>query len=330
MLPVALVAEVMPYAPGSLALRVLHIAAALIGAVIGGLWIARPWPTARVAVQFLVASDVLLAIGFAVLRSPEARLSASVLFAMPGMYAAFLLGWRILILHCAFALVAIVSMTWYGTAVDGRPLFDLFAFAAPSLIVVIALPVTVQAVVEVLRFAVTSVATEWSTDSLTGALNRRGLHEETRRLTESECPPGAVHLWAAVDLDGFKAYNDTHGHLAGDVLLTSVAERLKKGLPGAVVARVGGDEFAVFAVLPSSGDARRMVESLREIVLPRGSAADGRIPASVGVVLCGAQGGRGGIQDVLASADAVLYEAKRSAGSSVVVRDLVGPSASER
>src|SRR5206468_4763209 len=83
-------------------------------------------------------------------------------------------------------------------------------------------------------------------DPLTGLPNRTLFLDRTRQSVDMA---GRSHVWPAVlyiDLDGFKPVNDSFGHEAGDVLLRTVADRLKGCLrPGDTAARLGGDEFAV-------------------------------------------------------------------------------------
>lgn len=92
------------------------------------------------------------------------------------------------------------------------------------------------------------------TDPLTGLLNRRGWDEavarEQARTARSQRGVGVV----VVDLDGLKATNDAHGHLAGDLLLR-LAARVLQGVVRAsdVVARIGGDEFALLLVEETDG-----------------------------------------------------------------------------
>jgi diguanylate cyclase (GGDEF)-like protein len=97
------------------------------------------------------------------------------------------------------------------------------------------------------------------TDALTGLLNRRGLAQASDAafsdLTRNQRPVTLV----LIDLDLFKTYNDTHGHLAGDELLHWTAARLTDAVgPSDAVARLGGDEFAV--LLPDAD--RDTVESV--------------------------------------------------------------------
>jgi diguanylate cyclase len=81
-------------------------------------------------------------------------------------------------------------------------------------------------------------------DALTGLLNRGGLFGAAGRAGESPIMAGMTVFF--VDLDGFKAINDAHGHDAGDLLLVQVATRLRAlASKGALVARIGGDEFVI-------------------------------------------------------------------------------------
>lgn len=84
------------------------------------------------------------------------------------------------------------------------------------------------------------------TDELTGLLNRRGFADAFRRELATARRTGTGGVLVIIDLDGFKAINDTHGHLAGDQYLRRVAAVLAENVRAKdVVARLGGDEFAV-------------------------------------------------------------------------------------
>ncbi|RVU21677.1 GGDEF domain-containing protein [Methylobacterium oryzihabitans] len=168
------------------------------------------------------------------------------------------------------------------------------------------------------------------TDSLTGLANRRGLVAALARGAGIGRPvAGAVVL---VDIDRFKAINDTHGHESGDRVLVGVAERLRGALrPGDVVARWGGEEF--LAVL-GTGDAAAAVavaERLRVAVAGEPFAIDGGalvVTASLGVSVLAADEAR--IDAAVARADAALYAAKNGGRDRVVLRPPSKPESGGR
>jgi two-component system, cell cycle response regulator len=150
-------------------------------------------------------------------------------------------GWRTVALPAAFAFAALGVIVFHAVA----PLNGLaLALAAATLAMVIVRMAMTLA--DHMRLLAAS-RREALTDSLTGLSNRRrlmrDLDECTARVSESE--PAAVMLF---DLDGFKQYNDWHGHPAGDALLARLGERLELAAGDHARAyRLGGDEFCVIA-----------------------------------------------------------------------------------
>ena len=134
----------------------------------------------------------------------------------------------------------------------------------------------------------------------------------TRRVLEGTRSKTSVGLMF-VDLDGFKAINDTLGHDAGDQLLISAYRRLEKCVREAdTVARLGGDEFTVIMPLIDSEDAEsivagRIIASLAEPFDLNGR--EGRISASIGISLLPAQASTA--SELLHNADVAMYHAKR-------------------
>ncbi len=104
-------------------------------------------------------------------------------------------------------------------------------------------------------------------DPLTGLANRRGFDEAVERLLQLCARTGTPLSAALLDIDHFKAVNDTHGHAAGDDLLRLVADRWSPALPaGAVLARHGGDEFSLLLPDTAGPVALAVVEQLRDAV----------------------------------------------------------------
>lgn len=145
-------------------------------------------------------------------------------------------------------------------------------------------------------------------DPLTNLLNRRGLAEQARRLTEGSARNRPLAV-VALDLDHFKLVNDDHGHDAGDRILAATGELLRLRLRiGDLAARLGGEEFCLILTgLDARGGAevaerlRRQVSSLE--LLPGG----GRVTISAGV----ASGPGRRLDQLLHEADQALYRAKR-------------------
>jgi diguanylate cyclase (GGDEF)-like protein/PAS domain S-box-containing protein len=139
------------------------------------------------------------------------------------------------------------------------------------------------------------------TDELTGLANRRAWDEELRReLERSRRLDYNIHV-AMLDLDRFKEYNDRFGHQAGDGLLREVGTvwRLIARVTD-LIARIGGDEFAVLLSDCSAGSARNVIDRLRESVPEE-------LTCCAGIA---AWDGEMSAEQLMAKADAALYRSK--------------------
>jgi len=160
------------------------------------------------------------------------------------------------------------------------------------------------------------------TDDLTQLYNSRYLNEALRKETKRAMRSGWPLSLLFIDLDGFKALNDDHGHLLGSRALIEAADVIRASARETdIVARFGGDEFAI--LLPETGVegahsvARRLRERLQRFTFLAGVAPTSRITASIGVatlpdVADTAEG-------LLQAADAAMYRVKLSGKNGIHV-----------
>ena len=150
-------------------------------------------------------------------------------------------------------------------------------------------------------------------DALTGMHNRHWLNEVFARMVQRSSSGGGPLSVLMVDIDRFKSFNDTYGHLCGDRAIHTVARTLLENLrPTVLTARYGGDEF--FIALPDVAAetarqvANRLLEKVRETRIARSDGS--RLPPlTVSIGLAAAHPGQTA-EDVIAAADAALYRAK--------------------
>jgi diguanylate cyclase (GGDEF)-like protein len=165
-------------------------------------------------------------------------------------------------------------------------------------------------------------------DGLTGLLNRqefeeRGVLELARQRRES-----SELALVAIDLDDFKALNDSLGHPAGDRVLRRMARMLdSETRRNDAVARVGGDEFLV--LLPATGekDARGIAERLLQAARESKKRGNEGYSVSIGVAIAGPESAT--LLGLWAAADEALYAAKRSGGDRVAVARVARPRATD-
>ncbi|MCC7253710.1 GGDEF domain-containing protein [Hyphomicrobium sp.] len=157
-------------------------------------------------------------------------------------------------------------------------------------------------------------------DPLTELPNRRALASALETAIGRPPPDGRMHAFYLLDLNGFKRVNDEHGHAAGDELLRIVAKRFRAvARKGDMVARIGGDEFAVLACNVDSRNSanqigERFVSALGEQVSVSGRSH--AIGVAVGVALYPENGSTA--DEIMHHADLAMYKAKARRSSSVI------------
>lgn len=151
-------------------------------------------------------------------------------------------------------------------------------------------------------------------DPLTGLRNRRALEEDLTLLEPRAARYGHRYCMALLDVDHFKAYNDTYGHPAGDEVLRALAAQFEAQIRGGdALYRYGGEEF--LCIFPeqtlSSGTVaiERMRVGVQRLALPHTGNAPGVVTVSAGMAILDSAGLHSA-GDVLKEADAALYRAK--------------------
>jgi diguanylate cyclase (GGDEF)-like protein len=207
------------------------------------------------------------------------------------------------------ALPVLIALGVRGDIDSGVRILAAASILVNALVVwraVLLLGIVVQQKAELARVA--------RTDALTGLPNRRSWDFELDRAVAVANASGHTLTLAVIDLDGFKEFNDEHGHPAGDALLESCARRWREVLPAvAYLARYGGDEFALLMPEVEVDVVRRSLELLlRSTPLP--------VTVSIGYAVH--RLGDAGAQ-TLADADTALYAAKDRGRNQVVSLDEV-------
>lgn len=149
------------------------------------------------------------------------------------------------------------------------------------------------------------------TDDMTGLANRRAfMHAATEVFENTDFEYAGLCLFI-VDLDHFKQINDVHGHETGDKVLIHAAKQIEEAVPEeALVARLGGEEFAVLMPYSTISQLHKRAEAIRYRVASTPCEHQNvsiRVSASVGVGIAHA---RDNVSSVLSRADDALYEAK--------------------
>ena len=250
---------------------------------------------------FIASADLAIAISIAVLSISALRSGRR----PPRMrsWLFFALGSMTLVVHSAFG-------TLGAGQAETAALFELLTLA----LFAIGFVLLYGADREQLR----SIETRAELDPTTGLLNRQAFRElvgaELRRPRRG---PSAI---AVVDLDGFKAVNESRGHPAGDEVLGLVATAIRANLRAQDLAsRYGGDEFVVYLADCPADSALRIMERIRAVVAGVTGASGSTVTASVGVALTA--DGADELDALVRTADRALLAVKRSGKNQLLVAE---------
>jgi len=153
------------------------------------------------------------------------------------------------------------------------------------------------------------------TDGLTGLMNRRQFDLDVYSVTQRDKDCTAALM---IDVDNFKAFNDTYGHAVGDEVLRKVGAAIDTNLRrGDIAYRYGGEEFSVLLPGTDNAAAEIVAERVRHAIEMIPLDCDTRVTASVGV----ASGASGRLASVVVAADDAMYDAKSAGRNRTVVDD---------
>lgn len=243
----------------------------------------------------------------------------------PAWDATLMLVGAILSLHfLGMAALTVTPIAGYSPSADSEVFTSLAAAIALAAVLIVGTGISTHLVEEGRAQAEEALQKIAMYDTLTGIANRHSfvtqLANQCKMLAAEEPQPFALLM---IDLDRFKAVNDTMGHPVGDLLLKNVAKRLQSvARSGDLVGRLGGDEFAMVARgVADHGQARAIAEKIVD-VLSSPFELDGyiaEIGASVGVTLAPTESDDA--ETLSQQADAALYRAKRDGRGRVCIFD---------
>lgn len=202
------------------------------------------------------------------------------------------------------------------------PIPGIFLFGA--LFVWLTIALSLQTAADLRRIDV--LEAENVTDPLTKVYNRRYLD---RRLEEEFARSKRYTLDLSIlmlDVDHFKRVNDTHGHPAGDVVLSTLGSLIKASFRDLdIVARYGGEEFLVICTNTAIDGAALVAERVRQLIeshqieIPDGSGASQTIQISISIGVAGLSASVGSKEELVQAADQALYRAKQEGRNRVIV-----------
>lgn len=285
-------------------------------AVVSGIgWTFGPFPSERISALFILVSNLCILGTVVNVSQTFLAMPGLTVLAINGLYIVVLHGPRALTLHLGFSAA---SIGWCYTESLRQHLFPANVTTINLLIVVpivLGFPVVMQAYLLTLRTGAVAALH----DPLTRLNNRRGLENSLDGLVGVTEAPLTV---LTVDIDRFKAINDTHGHEAGDRVLNTIAECIRAGLAetpfDTVAARIGGEEFVI--VLRGDSDAgREAADRIHAALAADAAAPDFTVSIGIASGVCSSATVQNAVHRLIDFADSAMYRAKRAGGDRTVV-----------
>lgn len=231
----------------NLVLAVITALQALV-TILAGVWLATG------LLPYIVATGILVAaVSAAGAAGGQGQLIAGFYLAILGLFSGYFLSWR------AVRLLLVLAVVGFGAALVVNFKLDSWAYILAIVVLVVGVTLVVSSLVQHLR-------DEAVHDPLTGALNRRGLQDAAKVLHDLDLRHHVDTTVVEIDLNGFKAYNDTHGHQAGDQLLAEVVTDWASVLRRTdILSRTGGDEFVLLLPSTSVVEADALIARMRSV-----------------------------------------------------------------
>ena len=232
------------------------------------------------------------------------ELSISLFYLIPVAITAWALGNNSGLAFSVFSSIVWLSSDLLSGHVYPNPLFGLWnTFIRFGFFAVVAI------LLSELRAALEEEQLLANTDPLTGVLNRRSFNEiAEKKMLVSEVNH-RPYTMIYIDLDDFKAINDTLGHAEGDFVLKSVADTIRSQIRNAdFPARLGGDEFAILLMDLDQGQTRNIVERLQSALIEKMKANEWKITFSIGVLTVLSM--PESVDKLVSLTDALMYEVK--------------------
>ncbi|MEV6559629.1 GGDEF domain-containing protein [Nocardia sp. NPDC051756] len=297
-----------------------------VEATVAGLWTVRwwflPWPRETESLVWIVLFDIDTTANDLLVHDRVVGVLGVVLLTAMGAYVTVFHGPRILALHVGWTLltsVVLAFLMFRGELAGGEPNHQ-WEDLALGLAVVLVMLVVVGVMLPFVQFCHWLLRADALSDPLTGLLNRRGLDA---RLSAHivHCRRASAFV-ATLDMDRFKAVNDTFGHPFGDEVLIRTAQRIRAAVDSdALIARTGGEEFVIVGCLREDAAAvgerlRLAIESMPDLPLA--------ITASVGIAVLddsrtSSPYNTATYRRLLRGSDSAMYRAKRRGGNAVAI-----------